>query len=247
MRRETLGYQDPEIIVESQIPAPEVGKPPSSRTPWSVAGAVIVGLAVAVSLGQGEEQAEPEPVPTAELPLPAPATTVTTTSTGPLAAFELSGSFDWLEVRGLNSFESITAPVPYGEGHIVVGNPPGIGASAAVMFSQDGSRWERLGTVRGTGGEVEIIDLEVFQGQLLALGTITETMPRGEAEPRHRLGAVWTSKDGITWEMTRLGETPDRLFTPQTLVAGKAAVMVTGWSDSDYGEVARFAVLPDVY
>ncbi|HUO46760.1 MAG TPA: hypothetical protein VM470_08005 [Acidimicrobiia bacterium] len=247
MRREPVGYQDPEISIALQASDHEVGESGGSRLRWSFAGVVMVGLAVAAFLGQSQEPAEPEPRATDALPLAVPATTVVTTATGPLMAFELTGSFNWIEVLGLEPFESITAPIPFAEGHIVIGNPSGISASAAVMFSEDGSDWEHLGTVTGIGGEVEIIDLEVLQGRLLALGTFTETMPLGESQPRRRHGSVWTSSDGTIWEMVPLAGSRERVVTPGSLVVGEAGVLVNGWSDSDYGEPERFEALPTVY
>ncbi|HUO45922.1 MAG TPA: hypothetical protein VM470_03710, partial [Acidimicrobiia bacterium] len=102
-----------------------------------------------------------------------------------------------------------------------------------------------IGTIHGVGGEVNVVDIDRFQGQFLALGTYTEKMPISEAEPRLQLPAVWHSDDGIGWEMTRLHTSHEDTFDPWHLFAGDELALVGGWTPSNLSLIETYRSLPE--
>lgn len=116
-------------------------------------------------------------------------------------AQEVPAEFQWVEVRGLERFESVTQPVRTADGYLAVANPWGVTRAASVVVSDDGGQWNRWGSIHGIGGDTEIRDLGQFAGKYLAIGFYTTSMPKTEFAIHQRIPAVWTSEDAITWEM----------------------------------------------
>ena len=116
-------------------------------------------------------------------------------------AQEVPAEFQWVEVRGLERFESVTQPVRTADGYLAVANPWGATRAASVVVSDDGGQWNRWGSIHGIGGDTEIRDLRQFAGKYLAVGFYTTSMPKTEFAIHERIPAVWTSEDAISWEM----------------------------------------------
>jgi hypothetical protein len=141
--------------------------------------------------------------------IPDPPTIETTAVPDPVSVdtaieVEIIAPFHWVEVKGLDRFESVTMPVTTDSGYMAVGKPPGISGAASVVVSNDGNQWNRWGTIHGVGGEVEISELERSSDEYRAFGTYTEIMPKTEYAIHDRIPAVWTSDDAISWEMQAL-------------------------------------------
>ncbi|HUO46761.1 MAG TPA: hypothetical protein VM470_08010, partial [Acidimicrobiia bacterium] len=184
MRREALELEILEINVGPRLdPEP---KPPQPKS--SVWGTVVLGFAALATAFQFLPDHSSLATPIAALPEPAPVTTSLPSAI--VSASETQAEWTWVEVDGLERFESITAPIETDRGYVIVGNPIGLSRGASVVISDDGVRWNRIGTIHGVGGEVNVVDIDRFQGQFLALGTYTEKMPISEAEPRLQLPAV---------------------------------------------------------
>jgi hypothetical protein len=128
-----------------------------------------------------------------------------------MAVLEVIAPFQWVEVGGLDRFETVTEPVATDSGFLAVGNPSGISGAASVVVSNDGSQWNRWGTIHGVGGEVEISEVERSSDQYRAFGTYTQEMPRNEYAIHYRTPAVWTSDAAIAWEMQTLPDRPNSL------------------------------------
>ncbi len=240
MRRNAIQAEIPEISL-----APPPASEPDRRSParpWIGFGALAIALVMGAQLLGGDTSVTEATLAVA-LPDPAPVTTDAVPE-APLVATVLAGHFEWVEGEGLENFEAVAAPVEYGKGFLTVGNPAGVRASATVMASEDGRRWERIGTIEGVGGEVQIADIDVFQGRLLAVGTYTDTMPVSDAEPRRRYGAVWSSNDGAEWVMREI-DSPSLPFAPAQLVAGREAAVISGTSDWGSALVAVYESLPE--
>jgi hypothetical protein len=100
----------------------------------------------------------------------------------------------------VDRFEIVTMPVTTDTGFLAVGNPLGISGAASVVVSDDGTQWNRWGTIHGVGGEVGISDVERSSDGYRAFGTYTESMPKTEYAIHERIPAVWSSENGIRWE-----------------------------------------------
>jgi hypothetical protein len=122
-------------------------------------------------------------------------------------AVEIIAPFQWVQVEGLDRFDTVTEPVTTDSGYLAVGNQPGISGAASVVVSSDGSQWNRWGTIHGVGGEVEISAVGKSPDEYLAFGSYTEAMPKTEYAIHERLPAVWSSGNGIRWEMQDMSYT----------------------------------------
>ena len=127
----------------------------------------------------------------------------------------VSSQFQWVQVGGLDRFETVTKPVTTDSGYLAVGNPAGISGAGSVVVSSDGSQWNRWGTIHGVGGEVEISEVERSSDQYRAFGSYTEAMPKTEYAIHERIPVVWTSDDAIGWEMQAL--LPDYLRSARAM------------------------------
>lgn len=149
----------------------------------------------------------------------------------PAVGVGIIAPFQWVQVEGLDRFETVTKPVTTDSGYLAVGNPPGISGAASVVVSNDGGKWNRWGTIHGMGGEVEISQVERSSDQYLAFGSYTEIMPKTEYAIHERIPAVWTSDDAIGWEMQAF--LPDREVgsAEATLLVDLASLRLEGSVD----------------
>ncbi len=180
--------------VESLHPPPTQTKPPPSG------GAALAGVLLSIVVGL---QLIPDPpnVEIATVSNPIPEDTA-------VEGVEVIAPFQWVEVGGLDRFETVTEPVTTDSGFLAVGNPSGISRAASVVVSKDGSQWNRWGTIHGVGGDVQISEVERSRDQYLAFGSYTEEMPKNEWAIPERIPAVWISDHAIGWDMQ--GFLPDR-------------------------------------
>lgn len=242
MRRDTLDIEIPEISVTPTAPSADTAPPAPSWRSWLPIGLVLALLVVGAQLIGTDSDSAPNVAPTAALPDPAPVTTSAPSEVA-LQATELPGEFTWTEVEGLDRFESVTPPTSFDDRYVTIGNPSGVSGSASVMVSNDGTQWNRIGTIHGIGGEIQIVDLDVFLDRLIAVGTYTDGMPVSDAEPRYQAPAAWYSTDGIDWERVDLSDEV-RAFVPHDLVVGSEAALVTGGADWMAGLVPVYESLP---
>lgn len=184
MRRE----MEIEVLELAQESLPPIARARSGKIVIAVLGmAVLAGLQL--------------------IPAGPPRTLTTTTAPGaaipttPVEVVEGRSEFHWVEVGGLDRFESVTKPLSSDLGYLTVANSWGANRAASVMLSKDGSEWNRWGTIHGVGGEVEISAVRRSSDGFLAFGIYTEVMPKTEYALHERLPAVWSSESGIRWEM----------------------------------------------
>jgi len=175
------------LDVESPNPSPEQRKPARSG------GIAIAGVCLSIVVGL---QVIPDPPTVETTPVPNPDPVDTR-----VEGVEVIAPFQWVQVAGLDRFETVTKPVTTDSGFLAVGNPLGISGAASVVVSKDGRQWNRWGTIHGVGGEVEISAVEKSPDEYLAFGRYTELMPKTEYGIHDRLPAVWSSENGIRWEM----------------------------------------------
>ena len=191
----------------------ELTEPSSQPRTIETRGIALAGVCLAIVVGlQLIPSADPPSFD--EIVVPEP----TDPSVGPVI---VSSQSRWVQVGGLDRFETVTEPVTTDSGYLAVGNPPGVSGAASVVVSSDGSQWNRWGTIHGVGGEVEITDVERSSDQYRAFGSYTEAMPKTEYAIHERIPTVWTSDDAIGWEMQAL--LPDYLRSARAMPFGDLA------------------------
>lgn len=188
---------------ESETDVLEIGVEADQFSPTPVGthtrsgGVAIAGVCLAMVIGL-------QLIPGGEPRSPATTMASTPSTVTPavlVQAQEVSSEFQWVQVEGLERFESVTPPVQTADGYLAVANPWGVTRAASVVVSDDGSQWNRWGSIHGIGGDTEIHELRQFVGKYLAVGFYTATMPKTEFAVHERIPAVWTSEDAISWEM----------------------------------------------
>jgi hypothetical protein len=174
----------------------EIDEPSSQPRKSKTRGMALAGVCLSIVAGL-------QLIPSADTPT-VPEIVVDEPTDTTVQAVVISSQFQWVQVRGLDRFESITEPIPTPTGYISIANPWGASLAASVVVSKDGSRWNRWGTIHGIGGETQIDGLTEVDGRYIAIGFYTESMPRHEFALLPRIPALWTSEDAISWEMSPL-------------------------------------------
>jgi hypothetical protein len=175
----------------------------------------------------------PDPPSVQEVVVPEPTDTT-------VQAVVINSQLQWIQVRGLDRFESITEPIPTSTGYISVANPWGASLAASVVVSKDGSQWNRWGTIHGIGGETQIDELREVDDEYMALGFYTESMP-GHEFALH-LPAIWTSEDAINWEMSSVDNEVEQILARLALQPNA----LTGVLDVEPSVMVRTTVTPTV-
>jgi hypothetical protein len=205
----------------------EIDEPAPSRreTPPGDRRRLVVALALAIVVIGGVQllpTGEPG-APGTERALPDPGHAGLQTRR--LTASLTEGNIEWTAVAGLAGFDTLAGPVRFGDMFLAIGNPTGVGTHASAVVSNSGEWWREIGTLPGIGGEVEVVDLQVYGDTLVALGTYSPTIPATDLAPRLRYPAVWKSNDGGQWASTAL---PESSWLPERLVVSPHMVFAIG-------------------
>jgi hypothetical protein len=208
--------------------------PEPYKVPRRPRGVALVGVCLSIVVGL-QLIPSPDPPIVQEVVVPEP-----TDSTVQPAV--INSKFQWIQVRGLDRFESITEPIPTSTGYISVANPWGASLAASVVVSKDGSQWNRWGTIHGIGGETQIDELREVDDEYMALGSYTESMPGHEFAVHLRLPAIWTSEDAINWEMFAVENEVEQILARLAL----QPTVGIGVSDAEPSVIVRTTVTPTV-